>query len=98
MQKAALVIFVSLLIAGPSAQVASASQKHQRKHHVSTAFVPDDGNFRGAYDAPYGYLASRGYIPPGLEAERERNLEDFGLSGWDPTRPGDFDPSLRPSD
>jgi hypothetical protein len=93
MRTKALTIIGVLLIAGSSVQVASASEKHVRKVHRVSAPIQDQWNFRDAYNAPLYY-----YIPQGLEAVRERNRQNFGFGGWDPSRPGDFDPSLRPSD
>ena len=51
----------------------------------------DQRNFRGAYNqlnAPYDAIP---------RTEGERNIEDFGFSGRDPSRPGGYDPSLKPS-
>jgi hypothetical protein len=92
MRKTALTILGAVLIAGSAAQAASASEHHARKVHRASVYVQDPSNFRGAYNGP-SY-----YIPPGLQAVRARNRQNFGFSGWDPSRPGDFDPSLRPSD
>ena len=53
--------------------------------------VPDDQNFRGAYNqsnAPF-------YAQP-LTNEQRANVEDFGRSGRDPSRVGGEDPYLHP--
>jgi hypothetical protein len=53
--------------------------------------VPDDQNFRGAYNqsnAPF-------YAQP-LTDEERANVEDFGRSGRDPSRVGGEDPYLHP--
>jgi|HubBroStandDraft_1064217.scaffolds.fasta_scaffold1506198_1 hypothetical protein len=96
MRTKALTIVGVLLIAGSSFQIASASEKHVQKVHRASAYVQDPWGFRDAYNGPYGY--SYNYIPQGLQAVRIRNRQNFGFGGWDPSRPGDFDPSLRPSD
>ena len=48
-------------------------------------------SFRGAYNQ----VIEPSYAAPGSLSER--NIENFGLSGRDPSRVGGFDPSLRPS-
>jgi hypothetical protein len=50
----------------------------------------DQGNFRGAYNQ----LNGPSYVAP---TESGRNIENFGFSGRDPSRPGGEDPSLKPS-
>lgn len=55
------------------------------EHHVRKASA-----FRGAYNQLNSYAAP-------LTSREERNLEDFGFSGKDPSRVGGEDPSLRPS-
>jgi hypothetical protein len=47
--------------------------------------------FRGAYNQLNGSV----YAAP--DAQDRRNVEDFGFSGRDPSRPGGEDPSLNPS-
>jgi hypothetical protein len=96
MRKKVLITLGALLIAGSAVQVASASDHHTRKSHRATVVVEDPWIFREAYDGPYYY--NYNYIPPGLQAVRQRNRQNFGFGGWDPSRPGDFDPALRPSD
>ncbi len=96
MRTKALTIAGVLLIAGSSFQIASASEKHVRKVQRAPAYAQDLWGFRDAYNGPYGY--NYNYIPQGLQAVRIRNRQNFGFGGWDASRPGDFDPSLRPSD
>ena len=48
-------------------------------------------NYRGAYNQ----LIEPSYAVPSTQAER--NIENFGFSGRDPSRVGGEDPSLRPS-
>ena len=96
MRKKALTVIGALLIAGSAVQVASASEHHTRKVHRAYALDRDPWIFLNAYDAPY--YSNYNYIPQGLQAARQRNRKDFGFGGWDPSRPGDFDPSLNPAD
>lgn len=95
MRKGIVIILGALLIAGSAVQVASASERHARKDYRAP-LVQDRWIFLDAYNGPY--YSSYSYIPGGLQAERQRNRQDFGFGGWDPSRPGDFDPSLRPAD
>lgn len=50
----------------------------------------DQRDFRGAYNQ----LNGPSYVAP---TESGRNIENFGFSGRDPSRPGGEDPSLKPS-
>ena len=52
-------------------------------HHVK--------NFRGAYNQ----VTTEQFAVPSTRAER--NIENFGFSGRDPSRVGGWDPSLNPS-
>ena len=97
MRKVSLTILGALLIAGSVTQAVSASDKHVRKVHGSSALIQDQLHFRSAYDGPY-YYPYYDRIPQGLQAVRQRNRQNFGFGGWDQSRPGDFDPSLHPSD
>jgi hypothetical protein len=92
MKRTALAVIGALLIGGSAVQAATAAEHHARKVHRPVVLERDQWGFRNAYDGPYNY------IPEGLQAVRERNRQNFGFGGWDPSRPGDFDPSLRPSD
>ncbi len=51
----------------------------------------DRSNYRGAYNQ----LNGPSYATP--QTEFERNKENFGFSGRDPSRVGGEDPSLNPS-
>jgi hypothetical protein len=75
---------------GSMVQVATAAERQFRPAEDTPA-IAQDPYFRGAYDQWNGssYGAPR-------TAEEERNLEDFGFSGRDPSRPGGEDPSLTP--
>jgi hypothetical protein len=65
-----------------STAVATPAFAKSNVHHES---------FRGAYNQ----VIEPSYVAPGSLSER--NIENFGLSGRDPSRVGGFDPSLRPS-
>ena len=75
---------VLLLIAGSGGQAVSASEHHVRRAYRAPVDVQDSWNFRGAYNGPV------------YQSLGERNRENFGFSGFDPSRIGDYDPSLRP--
>jgi hypothetical protein len=75
---------VLLLIAGSAGQAVSASEHHVRRAYRAPVDAQDSWNFRGAYNGP------------GYQSLGERNRENFGFSGFDPSRIGDYDPSLRP--
>jgi hypothetical protein len=85
MRKVALTILGALLIAGSAGQGASASEHHARRASRTPVYDQNSLDFRGAYNGPV------------YESLGERNRENFGVSGWDPSRIGDYDPSLRPS-
>jgi hypothetical protein len=53
--------------------------------------VHDRSNFLGAYNQ----MSAPVYAIP--QTEEGRNIENFGFSGRDPSRPGGEDPSLNPS-
>ena len=53
--------------------------------------VPDDQNFRGAYNQSNAQF----YAQPLTNKERD-NIEDIGFSGRDPSRVGGEDPYLHP--
>jgi hypothetical protein len=56
----------------------------------SNDHVPDHQNFRGAYNQSGASF----YAP--LTNEEQRNVEDFGFSGRDPSRVGGENPYLHP--
>ena len=84
MKTLSAVIILSAAIATPVfAQEASVvAPQHSRIH---------DRNYRGAYNQVNGssYDAPR-------TSEEERNLQNFGFSGRDPSRIGGEDPDLNP--
>jgi hypothetical protein len=53
--------------------------------------VPDEQNFRGAYN-----LSGESFDARPLTEEERQNVEDFGFSGRDPSRVGGEDPYLHP--
>jgi hypothetical protein len=53
--------------------------------------VPDEQNFRGAYDLSGASFGARPLIN-----EESQNIEDFGFSGRDPSRVGGENPYLHP--
>lgn len=55
------------------------------------ANLPHNENFRGAYNQ----MTEPSFALPQTRAER--NIENFGFSGRDPSRVGGWDPSLNPS-
>jgi hypothetical protein len=60
-------------------------------NYRSTDRVPDEQNFRGAYN-----LSGASFGARPLTNEERRNIEDFGFSGRDPSRVGSEDPYLHP--
>jgi hypothetical protein len=90
MRKTVLSILSTMLMAGSMVQVATAAERQFRPTEDTPAFVQDP-YFRGAYDQWNSSSAP-------LTAEEERNKEDFGFRGRDPSRPGGEDPSLKPGD
>ena len=51
------------------------------------------------YHSAYGHRDYSGYMTPGsghYDPEFQRNRENFGFSGRDPSYPGGVDPSLHP--
>jgi hypothetical protein len=75
-------ILGALLITVPAIQMASASEHHARRAH-------DHWDFRGSYNQ---------LNHPSIdEMQERRNIENFGFSGRDPSRPGGWDPYLNPS-
>jgi hypothetical protein len=76
-----MTILGALLIIVPAIQMASASEHHARRAH-------DPWDFRRSYNQ-----LNRPSID---ELQERRNIENFGFSGRDPSRPGGWDPSLAP--
>jgi hypothetical protein len=92
MRKTILFVLGTMLMTGSMIQVATAAERQFRPAEDTPA-IAQDPYFRGAYDQWSGssYGAPR-------TSEEKRNLEDFGFSGRDPSRPGGEDPSLNPPD
>ena len=87
MKALSAVIILSAAIASPvfaqDAQDANvAAPQHVRTH---------DRNYRGAYNQANG----SSYTAP-LTRDEDRNLQNFGFSGKDPSRIGGEDPDLNP--
>ena len=74
------VVIVSAAVATP----AFAHSTHHLRH------------FRGSYNQMIGpsYIGPSYYAVPSSQAER--NIENFGFSGRDRSRPGGWDPNLNP--
>lgn len=53
--------------------------------------IQHNRSFRGAYNQ----MSAPSFAEP--QTQSERNIENFGFSGRDPSRAGGFDPSLNPS-
>jgi hypothetical protein len=90
MRKTILSVLGATLMIGLMVQVATAAE-HQFHPTQDTPATAQDRYFRGAYDQWNGY-----YNDAPRTLQEERNLEDFGFSGRDLSRPGGEDPSLNP--
>jgi hypothetical protein len=95
MRKTIIFIFGTMLMVGPMIQLATAQERDRREDRRAEDMpaFSQDPNYRATYDQ---------WREPSVRAplteEEERNKEDFGFSGRDPSRPGGEDPSLNPSD
>jgi len=92
MRKIIMFIFGTMLTAGSTVQVATADEQVRRTED-RPAITQDshrgaNDQYRGVYNQPNGSSA-----PP--TPEEERNKEDFGFSGKDPSRVGGESPYLR---
>jgi hypothetical protein len=95
MRKTIIFILGTMLTAGSMVQVATAEEQGRRAEDRPA--ITEDAN-RGAYDQYRGtYDQSNGPSAP-LTLEQERNKEDFGFSGRDPSRVGGESPYLNPPD
>ena len=88
MKTLSAVIILSAAVATPvfaqdAGLLGPGSRHHSRAH--------DRSNYRGAYNQLNGPF----YVAP--RTQDGWNIENFGYSGRDPSRPGGEDPSLRPS-
>jgi len=84
MRKTALTILGALLITGSAVQLASASNYHVYRW----------GHDRSDYRRSYNQVNKPFYAVP--QTREDRNMENFGFSGRDPSRVGGEDPSLNP--
>ena len=84
MRKTVITIIGSVLITVSAVHFAAASERHARK-----AYGPSD--FRHSYNQ----LSEPFYAAP--QTRSQRNIENFGFSGRDPSRVGGWDPNLNPS-
>jgi hypothetical protein len=91
MRKTILSVLGAMLLAGSMVQAATAAE---RQFHPTqdTPAIAQDPYFRRAYDQWNGY-----YSDAPRTLDEERNLEDFGFSGRDLSRPGGEDPALNPA-
>jgi hypothetical protein len=86
------VIAVPVLITGPSFGKDARTSSHHRRIHRHVEYQ--------GYREPQGYRDYSGYLDPNsghYDKEFQRNREDFGTSGRDPSRVGGEDPNLHPS-
>jgi hypothetical protein len=91
MRKTIIFILGTTLTAGSMVQVATAEEQGRRAE--DRPVITEDAN-RGAYDQYRGTYESSAPLTP----EEERNKEDFGFSGRDPSRVGGENPYLNPGD
>ena len=84
MRKTVITIIGSVLITVSAVHLAAASE-----HHVRGAY--DSWSFRRSYNR----LNEPFYTNP--QSRAERNIENFGFSGRDPSRVGGWDPNLSPA-
>jgi hypothetical protein len=97
MRKTIMFMFTlgTMLTAGSMVQVATADEQIRRMEERPAT---NQESRRGAYDQYRGtYDQSNRYSAP-LTPEEERNKEDFGFSGRDPSRVGGENPYLNPGD
>ena len=62
---------------------------------ATPAFAKEHGRTHDQYRGVYNQLSEPSYAIQGTQAGR--NIENFGFSGRDASRPGGWDPSLNPS-
>jgi hypothetical protein len=95
MRKTVIFILGTMVTAGSMVQVATADEQVRRAEERPAITLESE---RGAYDQYRGaYDQSNGPSAP-LTQEEERNKEDFGFSGRDPSRVGGENPYLNPGD
>jgi hypothetical protein len=95
MRKTIIFILGTMLSAGSMVQVATADEQVRRAEERP---ANTENSNRGAYDQYRGTNdQSNGSSAP-LTPQEERNKEDFGISGRDPSRVGGENPYLNPGD
>ena len=62
---------------------------------ATPVFAKDHGRAYERYRGAYNQVGGPTYVVP--ETPASQNIENFGFSGRDPSRPGGWDPSLHPS-
>ena len=62
---------------------------------ATPAFAKDHSRAYDQYRGAYDQLSEPSFAVPATQAGR--NIENFGFSGRDPSRPGCWDPSLNPA-
>ena len=95
MRKTIIFILGTMLTAGSMVQVATAQE--QRRRAEERPAITEDAN-RGAYDQYRGAYDQSNESSIPLTPAEERNREDFGFSGRDPSRVGGENPYLNPGD
>jgi hypothetical protein len=93
MRKTVIFILGTMLTAGSMVQVAAQEERERGRRVEERPAITEDAN-RGAYDQYRGTYESSAPLTP----EEERNKEDFGFSGRDPSRVGGENPYLNPGD
>ena len=95
MRRTIIFILGTMLTAGSMVQVATADEQVRRAEERPAI---TEGSNRGAYDQYRGAYYQSNVPSAPLTPEEERNKEDFGFSGRDPSRVGGESPYLNPSD
>lgn len=97
------IISLAVLACAIGGSVFTAAPSLARDHHVYRhhhySRVPQYRDYSGYRDYRPGYRDYSGYLDPGsghYDLEFQRNREDFGFSGRDPSRVGGEDPTLHP--
>jgi hypothetical protein len=62
---------------------------------ATPAFAKERGHSQDRYRGAYNQMTEPSVAVPATQAQR--NIENFGFSGRDPSRVGGWDPSLNPS-
>jgi hypothetical protein len=102
MRKTIIFILGTMLTAGSMVQVATAEEQGRRaeeqgRRAEDRPAITEDAN-RRAYDQYRGANDQSSGPSAPLTPEEQRNKEDFGFSGRDPSRVGGENPNLNPGD